>query len=173
MSQRAVRLSPSRGTRARKTTIEHGSTLYEPKISSPLAFGGSASILSSAVSNSRSHWPQSADSLGRANGISCCVVGVEQDQQMVADDRRAVFVDVDVAAHQMDAQAADVAGCPIVARHFVARRIEPDDFGRLLAVERFAVEEAAAMERRLFAVDGDQAANELQQISSGDRRASS
>src|SRR4051812_48439973 len=60
--QRAGRLPFSRGTRALKTTIEHGKTLYEPKISAPLAFGGSASTRSKAVSNSRSHFSQSGGS---------------------------------------------------------------------------------------------------------------
>src|SRR3954468_15092276 len=84
---------------------------------------------------------------------------------MVADDRCPIFVDVDVAAYQMDAQAADMAGFPIVARHFVARGIEPDDFRRLFAVERFAVEETTAMERGLFAVNSDQSANKIEQFS--------
>src|SRR4051812_38095598 len=64
----------------------------------------------------------------------------------------------------MDAQAANVSGLPVVARHLITARIEPNNFRRRFAMKGFAVEEAAAMERGLFAVNGDEPSDEFQEI---------
>jgi len=65
-----------------------------------------------------------------------------------------------VAAHEMNAEAAHVGRLPGFGRHLVSGGIEPGDFLRLIAVEALAVEEAAAVERGLVVVDGDEAADE-------------
>ena len=54
------------------------------------------------------------------------VVGVEQQQQRVADDRFAALVHVaDQVAGQAHAQALDEAGVPGVVGHLLAGRVEP------------------------------------------------
>ena len=76
-------------------------------------------------------------------------------------------------ADEVHAQAAHVGGVPRLVGHLLAGRIEPGDFRRLVAVQRFAVEEAAAVERGLLVVDRDQAADEIEQLLLRGRRASS
>ena len=75
---------------------------------------------------------------------------LNSSKHRVAADLLAVLVDVDVFAEQLHAQAADERLVPGLVRHFLARRVEPGDLGGLGALDRLAVEEAAAMEDRLL-----------------------
>ena len=80
---------------------------------------------------------------------------------MVADDRFAVLVVVDQAAIEVNAEAADVWRVPSRFGHLFAAGIEPDYFRRLVAANRFTVEEAAAMEAWLRVPDLDHLLGEL------------
>ncbi len=94
--------------------------------------------------------------LGQREGDVEGVVGVEQDQQRVARNRRPVFVDVDVVAPQKQPQAARVTGVPGLGRHFFARRVEPHDVLDRLAANFTAVKEAAALQHGLPVPERDQ-----------------
>ena len=96
------------------------------------------------------------------------LVGVEQQQQRVADDPLAALVDlVDRVAVQPDAEPADVGRVPRVVGHLAARRVEPRDVLDVGAADAAALEELAAAQHRVLLPDPDHAARELEEVAVG------
>ena len=95
------------------------------------------------------------------NGTVSCV-RVQQDEQRVADDRLAAFVDLfDRAARQQHAEAADEVGVPRLVGHLAAVGREPRDV--LAAADAAALEILPTAQRRLRQAEVHQLARELEE----------
>ena len=102
------------------------------------------------------------------------MVGVEQQQQRVADDRLAALVHVaDQVAGQAHPQAPDEAGVPGLVGHLLAGGLEPGNVLDVGAADAAAQEELAALEDRLLAPDARHLAHEVQEALAARRSAPS
>ena len=90
-------------------------------------------------------------------------VGIEQQQEGLADDRLAAFIDVAEVAGQAQAEALDEAGVPGGVGHLVAGGIEEGNILNVFAAEGPAQEEAALPRDRLVPPQASQPADEVEE----------
>ena len=88
-------------------------------------------------------------------------MGVEEHEQVVADDAGSLVVQLAAMSEQQHAQGLDVAGVPVFDTHLLAVAVEPVDV--IESIGAAALEEVAAGEGGLLGTDGDEALGELQQ----------
>src|SRR5258707_11472544 len=92
------------------------------------------------------------------------VVGVEEDEEAIVDDRLASLIRRGNAlAAEEDADAAGKSVLPIVVGHLAAVRFEPADVAHACAAERTAIEPAPALKDWMLAAECDHARDEREE----------
>jgi hypothetical protein len=96
------------------------------------------------------------------------MVGVEQQEKAVVDDRRTVLVDIaEPVAVEEHGERLGEAVAPVLLAHVSSVGTEPMNVADVAAVQRPALVPAAAAEHRVLLPQVDQPTGELEQAAVG------